>query len=198
MTEPTVEVEEPDADPGMKIVREILEWAVVIVGALLVAFVVRAYLFTAFYIPSESMETTLLVSDRVAVSRLNYRLGEIDRGDIIVFDRGLDEAQIGPNNPAHLIKRVVALGGEVVQGREGRVWIGPDEGSMQPLVEDYLDPGVETGDFGPVTVPEGEVWLMGDNRSRSSDSRSFGPVAEDRIVGQAFFRFWPLDRLGGL
>ncbi len=175
--------------------REVGEWIVVLVGAILVAMVLRALVVTAFSIPSESMETTLLVGDRVVVSRLNYRVGDIDRGDVVVFDQD-PAVQAGPD---HLIKRVIGLGGEQVRARGGQLSVAPI-GSDQwvNLDETYLDPGVTTADFGPVEVPDGQLFMMGDNRGRSSDSRSFGPVSTDRVVGQAVLIYWPPGRIGGL
>jgi signal peptidase I len=89
-----------------------------------------------------------------------------------------------------LIKRVIALPGETVSGRDGHVLI-----DGQPLNEPYLPPNTVTGDFGPRTVPPHTYWVMGDNRNNSTDSRVFGPIADHQIVGRAFVLIWPLDRL---
>jgi signal peptidase I len=168
----------------------LIEWVLVIVGALLIALVVKTFLFQAFYIPSESMEPTLIDRDRVIVNKVSYRLHDVNRGDLIVFERP-------PNEPVteipELIKRVVGLPGETIEGRGGFVYI---DGRL--LVEPYLSPGTTVSTFGPVPVPEGHVFVMGDNRSNSRDSRVFGPVDQDLIVGRAFVRVWPLGRLGFL
>ncbi len=169
--------------------RNALEWAVVLVGAVLVALILRASLFQAFWIPSESMETTLLTNDRVLVNKVSYRLHEINRGDIVVFERPVQE----PGEIRDLIKRVIALPGETVEATEGSVYI-----NGQRLVEPYLDPGVTTTDFPPTVVPEGEIFVMGDNRGNSQDSRAFGTVPEERVVGRAFVLFWPIGRVGSL
>ncbi len=186
--------DEVDEDNG-SFFREVGEWVVVLVGAIIVAMVLRAFVVTAFSIPSESMETTLLVGDRVVVSRLNYRVGDIDRGDVVVFDQ-VEAVEAGPD---HLIKRVIGLSGEQLQARDGQLSVAPI-GSDQwvTLDEPYLDPGVITNDFGPVEIPDGHLFMMGDNRGRSSDSRSFGPVSIDRVVGQAVLIYWPPSRMGGL
>lgn len=169
--------------------RNALEWAVVLVGAVLVALVLRAALFQAFWIPSESMETTLLINDRVLVNKLSYKLHDVHRGDVVVFVRREDE----PGQYRDLIKRVVGLPGDTVQARDNVVSVN---GST--MVEPYLDPGITTSDFGPVVVPEDQIFVMGDNRNDSYDSRNFGTIEEDRIVGRAFVLFWPVNRVGWL
>lgn len=180
---------EPSSSSSSGVARVVAEWMFIIGGALLIAVVVRTFLFQAFSIPSESMEDTLLIGDHVVVEKLSYRFGSVDRGDIVVFDTPegvwseFDE----------MIKRVIGLPGDTIAARGGQVLVND-----VPLDEPYLHPDAITMDFGPVTVPEGQVFLMGDNRHRSSDSRTFGAVDIDRIVGQARARYWPLSRLGGL
>ena len=166
------------------------EWVVVIIGALAVALVIRAFLFQAFYIPSESMEPTLVERDRVIVNKLSYRLHDVNRGDLVVFDRPPNEP---PTEISELIKRVVGLPGETIEGRDGVVYI-----DGQRLVEPYIADGPSFGTFAAVVVPEGHVFVMGDNRNNSRDSRVFGPISEDLIVGRAFVRVWPGSRLGFL
>ena len=168
-------------------VRSAVEWVAVLVGAVLVALLVRTFVLQAFSIPSSSMEATLEISDRVLVNKLSYDFGDIERGDIVVFTKPDDL----PSPYDDLIKRIIGLPGDVVEGRDGRVFIND-----VALDESYLDAGVVTSTFGPETVPEGHVWVMGDNRSNSSDSRVFGPISIDRIEGEAFFRYWPLSRVG--
>lgn len=176
-------------------VRNLVEWVVILGVALLVAALARSFLIQAFYIPSASMAPRLAIGDRVLVNKLSYRLGEIDRGDLVVFDRP-DCDQSDPDIE-DLIKRVVALGGETVQGRDGSVFVDGER-----LDEPYLPPQVATSDFGPVEVPEGSVWVMGDNRPNSKDSRILcggpTPIDEDTIQGRAFVVIWPLSSLKGL
>lgn len=174
--------------------RNLVEWGVVLVGAVLLALVLRALVLQAFWIPSPSMETTLLVHDRVLVNKISYRLHDVNRGDVVVFRRTDTEIAENPDLPHDVIKRVIALGGETIEIRGNQVFI-----DGQLLQEPYLDVGVTTSDFGPELVPEGHVFVMGDNRQLSLDSRfETGPVAEDRVVGRAFFLFWPLNRVGAL
>lgn len=152
------------------------------------------------------MVPQLRVDDRVVVSRLAYHLHAPRRGDILVFKAppSLDAARTVTHNPVGrffrsigvalgvtedetvLIKRVVALPGETVSARAGRVYVGDEV-----VVEPYLPPGTVTSDFGPVTVPKGDIWVMGDNRGNSDDSRFFGPIPERTIVGRAIWKVWP-------
>jgi signal peptidase I len=193
---PTHDAGDGDLDPdgessGMsRSTRSAIEWVAVIVGALVVALVVKTFLIQAFYIPSESMVPTLQVRDRVLVNKLSYDFGDIGRGDIVVFDR---PGGPGPDGIAELIKRVVALEGETVEGRDNQVFV-----DGEPIDESYLPEGTITSDFGPEVVPDGHVWVMGDNRSASDDSRRFKSIAEDDIVGRAFVTIWPLSEIGML
>jgi signal peptidase I len=188
----------PADDPGTveggggmsRSTKSAIEWVAVIVGALVVALVVKTFLIQAFYIPSESMVPTLEVGDRVLVNKLSYTTGDIGRGDIVVFAR---PGGAGADGIEDLIKRVVALPGETVEGRDGNVYVDGQE-----LVEDYLPEGVETSVFPPYEVPEDHVWVMGDNRAASDDSRRFKAVPIADVVGRAFVTIWPVTELGTL
>ncbi len=174
--------------------------------AMIIAFLIKTFVAQAFYIPSGSMIPQLQVGDRVVVSKLAYRLHDPHRGDIVVFDapnqietdngkplpekiiRGILES-VGLSTPSteEYIKRVIGLPGERVEGRGGRVYVNGQE-----LVEPYLPQGPTTRDFEARTLAADELWVMGDNRENSSDSRVFGPIKEDTIVGRAFVKVWPL------
>jgi len=181
--------------------RTVLEWGVVLVGALALALVVRAFLFQAFYIPSPSMEPTLSSGDRILVNKVSYRLHDVNRGDLVVF-HPRPESGVGADD---LIKRVIALPGETVTTDDGRVLI---DGGL--LIEPYLPVPDGTAGFTTVpwcanqdttagcTVPDDHVFVLGDNRGNSRDSRYFGPVPVDSIVGRAFVRVWPLGGLDRL
>ena len=184
----TVHDGEDDRSRMSRSTRSAIEWVAVIVGALLVALVVKTFLIQAFYIPSESMVPTLKVQDRVLVNKLSYEFGDIERGDIVVFDR---PGGAGPDGIAELIKRVIAVEGDTVEGRDDRVYV-----NGRALTEDYLPPGTTTSDFGPEEIPEDHVWVMGDNRGASDDSRRFKAISEDDIVGRAFVTIWPISELG--
>jgi signal peptidase I len=179
--------------------RSAVEWVAVIVGALVVALVVKTFLFQAFFIPSGSMEPTLEKGDRVLVNKLSYDLHDVHRGDVIVFE--LDPGDVGPDGIKDLIKRVIGLPGDVIETRDGVVYIND-----QPLDEPYLTDGTKTGDatdgqnpsIERQTVPEGHVYVLGDNRSNSADSRYRGPIAIESIVGRAFVLVWPPGDIGSL
>jgi signal peptidase I len=170
--------------------RTALEWVLVIGGALVVAFLIRTFLLAAFYIPSASMVSTLEEGDRVLVNKLSYKLHDVGRGDIVVFERPPGEPDNGIED---YIKRVIALPGETVEGRDGRVVV-----NGRYLEEPYLDEGTVTTEFAPEVVDAGHVWVMGDNREVSVDSRSFKEIPIDGIVGRAFVTIWPLSHLGFL
>jgi signal peptidase I len=175
--------------------RRWVEWGLVIGGALLVALVVRTFLIQAFWIPSASMEPTLHEGDRVLVNKLSYDLHDVHRGDVIVFERPTE-----PNEVAHpedeisvLIKRVVAVPGDVIESRNDAVYVDGDR-----IDEPYLVPGTPTTGLQRQEVPDGKVFVMGDNRTNSHDSRAFGPIDESSIVGRAFVKIYPLNDIGGL
>ncbi len=170
--------------------RSLLSWTWVLLAAVTLALLMRTFLIAAFYIPSESMEPVLEIGDRLLVSKLSYRIGDPEPGDVVVFRT---PPSMQPAQTAELIKRVVAVGGQQVEAVNGRLII---DGS--PVDEHYLSTEVYTRDFGPVLVPAGYVFVMGDNRRSSQDSRVFGAIPESEIVGRAFARFWPPTRLGGL
>lgn len=167
--------------------RTVVEWALIIGGALLAALVIKTFLFQAFYIPSESMLPTLEKNDRVLVNKLSYRLHDVNRGDVIVFERPPNEAGVIKD----LIKRVVGLPGETVEGKDGRVFV-----DGKALAEPYLPSATTTGTFGPETIPADHIWVMGDNRPNSGDSRVFGSISTTSVVGRAFVRVWPPNALG--
>jgi len=176
-------------------VRSTIEWVAVIVGALVVALVVKTFLFQAFYIPSASMEPTLEKGDRVLVNKLSYDLHDINRGDIVVFELPADK--VGPDGIKDLIKRVIGLPGEVIESRDGVVYIDDKR-----LEEPYLPDGVTTNQpaIDRTTVPDDHIFVMGDNRDNSMDSRypSRGPIPIDTVVGRAFIQVWPPSDIGGL
>jgi signal peptidase I len=164
--------------------RNVIEWVVIIAGALLVAIVVKTFLIQAFYIPSGSMLPTLEEQDRVLVNKLSYDLHGVHRGDLVVF-KGPDQAE---GQVRDLIKRVIGLPGETIEARDGQLLV-----NGRVLEEPYLGDGITTGPLEPQRVPADHYFVMGDNRGNSKDSRFFGPIDEDSIIGRAFVRVWPLN-----
>ena len=190
--------------------------------ALVLTLFVRLFVAQAFYIPSGSMQPTLEVDDRVLVSRLAYRFGDVQRGDVVVFDGRGSFAPIEPvdkpNLPARAaqaigttlgispserdyVKRVIGLPGDrVVCCESGQLTV-----NGAPLDEPYVMPGdAASNQPFDVLVPTGRLWVMGDHRSSSADSRAHlgdpggGTVPLDRVVGEVVLRFWPVRDLGPL
>lgn len=164
--------------------RIFVDWVVVIVIALLVAFLVRGFVLAHFVVDGSSMSPTLESGDRVFVNKLSYRLHDPNRGDVVVLH------QISGASERDLIKRIIALPGEEIEMRSCQVFI---DGAA--LSEPYLDPATRNGncggDFEPVQVPAESVFVMGDNRGGSQDSRQLGPIEHGDLVGRAFVVFWP-------
>ncbi len=188
-----------------------IELPILVLVALVVAVVIKSFLIQAFFIPSGSMRHTLEIGDRVLVNKLSYTWSDPSLGDIVVFEPPWGQPQqdepvfdalarhvaesLGLRSPdiEDLIKRVIGVGGQTVEVRNNQVLV-----DGEPISEPYVFPGTQMPDYGPLTVPEGQVLVMGDNRDHSKDGRVFGPIPVDSIVGRAFVRIWPLDRLGGL
>jgi signal peptidase I len=206
---------EDDVDHQSSTVRTLRELPILFVVALTIAYLVKTFFAQAFYIPSGSMLPQLELYDRVVVSKLAYKLHDPRRGDIVVFDapesggfrgpepernavqRFLHEVgeSIGILRPStdEFIKRVVALPGETVEGRDGKVFVDGRE-----LREPYLPAGTVTKPFAPETVPKGRLWVMGDNRGHSAASRVFKTIPQDEVVGRAVVRVWPPSRMAFL
>jgi signal peptidase I len=202
----------PDEDLGLdgpSTGRVAIEWVVVVAAAVLAALLIKTFVLQAFFIPSASMEPTLrggngLPGDRVLVDKVSYRVRDISRGDIVVF-----HAPPGFPDPSitDLIKRVIGLPGDEIVFENGRVKV-----NGQLTNEPYVTPNKPTlpapegsGSYehscvaeDPCKVPPGHVWVMGDNRTESQDSRWVGPIAEDLVVGKAFVLIWPFNRYSGL
>jgi len=165
---------------GKSVFREVVE---TIVFTLLIYFLIRTFLFENYRVVGHSMDPTLHDGQFVVVNKLLYRLQEPQRGDIIVFqERGNDDRK--------LIKRIVGLPGEMVEIRNGQVII-----NELWLDEPYIE-NLGRSTYAPSPIPEGFYFVMGDNRPNSSDSRNWGPLPRDNIVGKAWFTYWPPERLG--
>jgi signal peptidase I len=162
-----------------------------LICAVLVFGVIRPFVVEPFYIPTESMVPTLEVGDRVLANKFIYRFEAPSRGDIVVFNA------VEGNTQQTLIKRVIGLPGDKIELRQGILFLNGQR-HKEPYVANK--PCVRsiprTCSYGPVTVPNGRYFVMGDNRARSADSRYIGPIPEDDIKGEAFLRWWPPGRIG--
>jgi signal peptidase I len=178
--------------------RTILEYLVLAVVAITVALLIQAYLVKPYRIPSASMETTLMIGDRVLVDRISWRFGDPQRDQIAVFHPPF----AGPV----LIKRIIGLPGDTLSVRDGKLYINGKQAD-EPYVRKINGVPVPTEPFSngmawslqqPYKVPAGSYFMMGDNRIDSGDSREFGPVPRGQFVGHAFARYWPIGRIGGI
>ena len=167
-----------------------LEWAAVLVIAVLVAGGLRAFVVQTFYVPTGSMLPTLQLGDRIVVVKIGYT---IHRGDIVVFRRPPADTDTADDD---LVKRVIGLPGETISSMRGTVLI-----DGRPLAEPWLP--TLTGscaeaaqNIATTRIPPGHYFMMGDNRGVSDDSRFWGPIPASWIIGVAFFTYWPPDRIG--
>ena len=178
--------------------RTVLEYVLLAVVAVTVALLIQAFLVKPYRIPSESMEDTLLIGDRVLVDRISWRFSEPRRTDIVVFHPPF----AGPV----LIKRIIGMPGDTLSLKDGAVYVNGkrlDEPYVRrvdgrPVPTQPFDNGLPWSLQEPYTVPAGSYFVMGDNRIDSGDSRDFGPVARSQLVGHAFARYWPPGRIGGV
>lgn len=186
--EPSEDGTEPEGSKGQSAGRQILEFLATLFIAFLLAQAVRTWVIQPFVVPTGSMLPTIQLSDQVLANKFVYRFRTPVRGDIVVLDD--PTGQVGT-----LIKRVIATGGQTVDIRGEKVWI---DGTA--LVEPYTHG--QPNELGPLPmpyrVPEDSVWVMGDNRTQSQDSRWFGAVPLSAVHGRAFFIYWPFDRIGDL
>ncbi len=169
-------------------VRWTIETTALVVIAFAVAMTVRATVATGYEIPTPSMEPTIMVHDRILTEKLTPRFGSIEVGDVVVITDPT-------GGPIPFVKRVIALPGQTVDLKDGAVWV---DGSR--VTEPYTHglPSEPISVELPITVPPHEVWVMGDNRTNSSDSRFFGPVPMASIRAVAVCVYWPPQHIGGL
>jgi len=172
--------------------KVIIEWGVILVVAVVASFLVRAYAVQTFFIPSGSMEPTLHVGDRILVNKLSVRFGTINVGDIIVFKAPPSE-HCDDGSYDDLVKRVIGLPGQTITSKGNTVYVN-GKALKEPWTYFHdLNPPIKK-----VKVPKNSYYVMGDNRANSCDSRFWGSVPRSDIIGKAFFRMWPLSRIGFL
>jgi signal peptidase I len=185
--EPEVEGGPDPRDSGARVLRWLLhalrEVAETVIPAVVIALVINLFLAQATQVLGQSMEPNLHSTQRVVVEKVTYRfLHGPRRGDIVVIDL--------PGQTEMLIKRVVGLPGESIEVRNGQVYIDGEQ------LDEPWTVRPSGGSYGPQTIPPLRVFVMGDNRGASNDSRSFGPVAIEHVVGHAWFSYWPPEYIG--
>ena len=177
---------------GLQLIRE---WVTVLVVALVIAITVRSLILQQFYISGPSMETTMFQDNRVLVNKLSYRLHDIYRGDVVVFDRVTVDGEVVQHDD--LIKRVIGLSCETISIKDCQGFI---DGKLlpEPYLNDYdlaqssLDDRCRVPLMEETLIPENHLFVMGDNRPQSFDSRMFGSIEQNLVVGRAFVTIWPL------
>lgn len=181
-----------DSTRSQVIWRQLRENLLILFVALTLALLIRTFVAEPRYIPSDSMLPSLQVGDRLVVDKLTYYFRGPTTGDIVVFDPPPQLQIQGYAKDQAFIKRVIGTPGEVVNISNGKVYL-----NQKPLAENYI---AEPPDYqwGPQVVPEGEFFVMGDNRNNSNDSHIWGFLPKQNIIGRACFRFWPIDRVGAI
>lgn len=178
--------EEKKSEEKLNWKKEIWEWVKIILAAAAIAFLVNHFLIANSVVPSGSMETTIMPGDRIIGSRLSYRFGEPERGDIVIFDH-----ENGPSKKEiHYVKRIIGLPGETLDIRDGHVYIN---GSDTPLEEPYLKEEMDPSENKHFEIPEGCYFMMGDNRNLSADARGWSDpyVPKSKIIAKVQFRYFP-------
>ena len=167
-----------------KIAREVIGYFIAIISAVILAVLIRTFIFEPFIVPTPSMEPTLMVGDKVIINKLSYDFTDIERGDIIAFHSPIEEDK-------ELVKRAIAIeGDEVSLTSEGEIFVNGEK-----LIEYYLPEEQDIKYLNQViSVGPDEVFVMGDNRNNSFDSRFFGNISEDKIFGEFVIIYWPPSR----
>ena len=189
-------VEEPAPVRTKRLHHLLIEWGLILLAALLVSVGLRTFAFQTFFIPSGSMEPTLQIGDRIIVDKLSVDWGSIHRGDILVFKSPPTE-NCGGDPVVDLVKRVIGLPGDKLFSRGDTIYVNSkklDENWSHS--EPLGNPIASESD--PVVVQANHYFMMGDNHSDSCDSRMWGTITRSDIIGKAFFRVWPLNRVGFL
>jgi signal peptidase I len=166
-----------------KLKKEIIEWIKAIVFALILALLIRSYIFEPMIVPTGSMMHTIEIGDRIIVCKYTYRFKPLKRGDIVVFKYPDDPKQT-------FVKRLIGIEGDVIEIKDGKLYLNNSPKSEPYIMEPML------GDFGPYKVPPGHFFMMGDNRNNSKDSRFWENkyVSKQQIIGKATYCIWPLNR----
>jgi signal peptidase I len=171
--------------------RWLLETVLLVLLAFVIAFAIRTWIVEPFIVPTGSMEPTIQVNNRVLAEKITYRfIRQPHYGDIVVFPDPKGE------HP-HLIKRVIAVGGQTVDLRGGHVFVD-GKALNEPYTHGQPSNPLQSDVRYPLRVPDGYLWVMGDNRTNSADARAFGPIAANKVEGHAIWTYWPLSAFGKL
>jgi signal peptidase I len=173
-------------DHGRSLLGTVIEIVVIVAAAFAIAMLVQFFLFKPFTIHQVSMQPTLMEGDRILLNRVVYHFREPQSGDVVVFHSPLSENE-------DLVKRIVAVAGDTVAVHQGALYLN---GVAQ--VEPYLLEQKIEGDYPETLILDGQVFVMGDNRNNSGDSRLFGPLEKSKIIGEAFVVYWPIRHWKGL
>ncbi len=181
MDDKKIETTENQAEEKPSLLHEVISYAVMVVLAVILAYIINHVLIANAVVPTGSMETIVMPGDRLIINRLSYKFGDPERGDIVMFKFPDDETQ-------DYLKRIIGLPGETVTIIDGLVYI---DDATEPLYEPYLK-DAPRGTYGPFEVPEGCYFMMGDNRNISDDARYWDNhyVKREKIVGRAVFKYW--------
>ncbi len=193
MSKYLLETREEEQKPSLfdAILRTIREWLVSLAVALVLVLIMRTFLCTVIRVEGTSMVETLQHGDRIYVSVLTARIYGYERGDVVICHY--------PERNENFVKRIIALPGDTVEVADGVLYIN-GEVTEEPYLSEERTVNFRKGwyDFGPMEIPEGEYFVMGDHRDDSNDSRSVGTISQDELVGIARCVIWPLSRLGGV
>ncbi|MCQ6557832.1 signal peptidase I [Paenibacillus mendelii] len=166
--------------------RETRDWVVSLSVAVIAALLIQNYAFAQTEVRNVSMQSTLFAGQRLIEDKITYRFEQPDRGDIVIIN--------GPESELRLIKRVIGLPGDVIDMKDGQIFVNGTLTEESYVKGSTYPNGLEV----PYQVPEDKLFVMGDNREHSTDSRELGPISISSIEGRAIFRLWPLDKFGGL
>ncbi|MCF3572618.1 signal peptidase I [Planktothrix agardhii 1806] len=191
MEKPAIQKPQPTI-PEKSLWNQIRENIVILAIALGLSLLIRTFVAEPRFIPSDSMFPTLEINDRLVIEKVSYYLKSPQFGDIIVFTPPSQLQEIGYGADQAFIKRIIGKPGQIIEVKNGRVYI-----DNEPQFERYIaeEPHYQ---LSPVKVPDNSYFMMGDNRNDSNDSHVWGFLPKENIIGRAVFRFWPIERFGGV
>lgn len=190
----SLSIAEKQSDPPslrLRTIGEVMES--LIIAVVIVFLVIRPFVVQAFYIPSQSMIPTLRENDRILVNKMSYRLRSPGRHEVVVFRAPPEACEGEPDGEEKdFVKRVIGLPGDTVEIHRGTIYVnGKPEQEPYVLEPPYYD-------MPPRIIPEGKLFVLGDNRNHSNDSHRWGELDRDRVIGQAVYIFWPPSRAGAI